>query len=83
MKYPIRILNYTGWTTVGSVAATVSNLSIQGVSDGIPVAAYNVERVQIGYAVAADGNVVMNTNMKKGDVAIVKIGRQTKRVIMK
>ena len=65
------------------IEANEGVLIIQSISNGIPVSVYNVTGAQVGYAVAADGNVVMSTNMKKGDVAIVKIGQQTKRVIMK
>lgn len=65
------------------IGSSGSTIVVQGLSSDMRVSVYTVAGVQIGYAVAADGNVVMNTNMKKGDVAIVKIGQQTKRVIMK
>jgi len=56
---------------------------VDGASAGTPITVYTSTGVLAGFATAMEGSTTLYTHIQKGDVAIVKVGQQTKRVIMK
>jgi hypothetical protein len=57
-------------------------LTIQGVEDGTDIAVYKVSG-QMVFSTKANGNQTsVATNFKKGEVAIIKIGEKSVKVVM-
>lgn len=65
------------------IQANSGNINIQGAEDGTRIGVYNVNGQQIGSAVSAFNTTDVSTPLKKGDVAIVKVGQRSVKVIMK
>lgn len=59
------------------IQANSGNINIQGAEDGTRIAVYNVNGQQIGSAVSAFNTTDVSTPLKKGDVAIVKVGQRS------
>lgn len=57
--------------------------SIDGVDSGTNISIYNIAGVMVGSKKASDGTVSINTDMKRGEVAIIKIGEKSVKVVMK
>ncbi len=58
-------------------------LSVQGADDGMQVSAYAINGTQIGSVISQNGRAVINTNLKAGSIAVVKIGNRSVKVIVK
>ena len=58
-------------------------LSVQGADDGTQVSAYAINGTQVGSVISQNGHAVINTNLKAGSIAIVKIGNRSVKVVMK
>ena len=58
-------------------------LTIQGTEAGEQVVVYNVAGQKMGEGVSADGKTVVETTLRRGDIAIVKIGDKSVKVLMK
>ena len=57
-------------------------LTIYGVDEGSDIAVYTVSGQMVG-SIRANGNqAVLTTNIKKGEVAIIKIGEKSVKVVM-
>ena len=65
------------------IQTNCGKIKIQGAEDGTRIAVYNVNGQQIGSAVSAFNTTDVSTPLKKGDVAIVKVGQRSVKVIMK
>jgi len=57
-------------------------LTIQGVDEGSTVAVYSVSGQLVGSTKANGNQVSLATNIKKGEVAIIKIGEKSVKVVM-
>ena len=57
-------------------------LNVQGIDDDINIAVYSVSGQMVGSAKAHDNQVSLATNFKKGDIAIIKIGEKSVKVVM-
>jgi hypothetical protein len=57
-------------------------LTIQGVDDGSNLAVYNVSGQMVGSTKANGNQASFATNIKKGEVVIVKIGEKSVKVVM-
>ena len=57
-------------------------LSIQGADDGSDITVYTVSGQMVGAKKANNNNVSLATNLKKGEVAIIKIGEKSVKVVM-
>ena len=82
--------------STGSVATDVINipsravliqnnggvLSISGLDAGTVVNVYNTSGTMVGSATASDGVTNISTSLSKGDIAIVKIGGKSIKVLM-
>ena len=58
-------------------------LNIQGIDEGTPVNVYNTAGQLVGTAKASTGITSISTTLRKGEVAIVKIGEKAVKVVMK
>ena len=56
---------------------------VQGVADKAKVEVYTLTGVEAGNGIAANGSVTINTNMSNGEIAIVKIGDKSVKVLVK
>ena len=57
-------------------------LTIQGVDDGSQIAVYTISGQMVGSTKANGNQASLATNIKKGEVAIVKIGEKSVKVVM-
>lgn len=57
-------------------------LTIQGVDDGSTIAVYTVSGQKVGSIKAHGNQASLATNIKKGEVAIIKIGEKSVKVVM-
>ena len=58
-------------------------ITVQGVADKAKVEVYTLTGVEAGNGIAANGSVTINTNMSNGEIAIVKIGGKSVKVVVK
>ncbi len=58
-------------------------ITVQGVADKAKVEVYTIGGVEAGNGIAANGSVTINTNMSNGEIAIVKIGGKSVKVVVK
>lgn len=59
-----------------------SMLTIQGIDDGSNIAVYTVSGQMIGSTKAQGNQASLATNIKKGEVAIIKVGEKSVKVVM-
>lgn len=59
------------------------SISIIGTHVGIPISVYNISGQEVGSAIASSSAINISTTLRKGDIAIVKIGDKTFKVLMK
>ena len=57
-------------------------LTIQGVDDGSQIAVYTISGQMVGSTKANGNQASLATNIKKGEVAIIKIGEKSVKVVM-
>ncbi|MBR1447713.1 MAG: leucine-rich repeat domain-containing protein [Prevotella sp.] len=62
---------------------TGGEISIQGVADGTQIAVYDISGMQVGCAVGTNGQARVSTSLQKGSVAIVKIGQESVKMVVK
>ena len=58
-------------------------ITVQGVAEKAKVAVYTINGVESGNGVANNGIVSINTNINSGEIAIIKIGEKSVKVVMK
>ena len=58
-------------------------LTIEGTNDDERITVYSINGTQAGSAISNDGSAVINTNLQPGNVAIVKIGEKSVKVVVK
>ena len=58
-------------------------ITVQGVADKAKVAVYTIDGVEAGNGVANNGVVSINTNINSGEIAIIKIGEKSVKVLVK
>ena len=58
-------------------------ISLQGIDDGTQISAYTADAKLVGTAISRNGGALLNTNLRPGTTAIVKIGEKSLKVIMK
>ena len=60
-----------------------STLNIQGAEDGTTINVYRVDGSLINSVASSNGQAVVNTTLQQGNIAIVKIGQKSVKVVMK
>ena len=58
-------------------------LTIQGAQDGTPVSVYTIAGTEAGSAVSQNSRATISTSMQQGDIAIVRIGNRSVKVVLK
>ena len=58
-------------------------ITVEGADDGERVSVYTLSGVQVGGAVCNSGMAVVNTNLQKGEIVVVKVGERSVKVLMK
>lgn len=58
-------------------------LTVQNINDGTLVNVYNANGSQVGSAISQSGQATIDTNLQPGSVAIVKIGEESVKVMIK
>ena len=58
-------------------------LTIQGADDGTPISVFTTAGMQKGSTISNGGRATISTNMQRGDIAIIKIGAKTVKVVIK
>ncbi|MBP5376214.1 MAG: hypothetical protein J6Y38_07785 [Bacteroidaceae bacterium] len=56
---------------------------MQGVADKAKVAVYTINGVEVGNGIAANGSVTINTSMNNGEIAVVKVGSKSVKIVVK
>ena len=70
-SYPVLIQNIGG------------TISITGVEDNTPISVFSTSGMKVGSAVSGKGKNVIETSLRRGETAIVKIGEQSFKVLIK
>ena len=60
-----------------------SSIKVQGVDEGTQVNVYGINGTQAGSAISQSGAATINTNLRPGSIAIVKIGQKSVKVAIK
>ena len=63
-----------------NIVANGSNIIVKSDADGEKVSIYTINGQLIGTTAIRNGSAVINTNLKSGSVAIVKIGQKTYKI---
>ena len=58
-------------------------LTIQGTADGTPISVFTTAGMQAGSAVSQNSMACISTSMQQGDIAIVRIGNRSVKVVLK
>jgi len=58
-------------------------LTVQGAPDGTPVSVYTIAGTEAGSAVSQNSRATISTSMQQGDIAIVRIGNRSVKVVLK
>lgn len=58
-------------------------LEITGLEEGQKVAVYNMGGMLVGNSIATNGTVTISTNLNSGEIAVVKIGKKSVKVVVK
>lgn len=58
-------------------------IAISGTDDGTKVYAYEINGQQVAYAISHNGHANLNTNLRPGSIAIIKIGDRSVKVFIK
>jgi hypothetical protein len=81
------VIDVTGVSQVPAQAVLIQTdgglLTVHGLDDGTAVSVYGVNGTEAGKAISRNGCATVNTNLQAGNVAIVKIGEKSVKVIVK
>lgn len=58
-------------------------ISVQGVANGTKVDVYTINGVEAGNGIATNGTATINTTMSSGEIAIVKIGEKSIKIVVR
>ena len=58
-------------------------LTVQGAQDGTPISVFTTAGMQAGSTISRAGLATLSTSMQQGDIAIVRIGNRSVKVVLK
>ncbi|MCR5158765.1 MAG: leucine-rich repeat domain-containing protein [Prevotella sp.] len=58
-------------------------VTIEGANDGERITVYSINGTQAGSAISKDGSAVINSNLQPGNVAIIRIGQKSVKMMVK
>ena len=64
------------------ISAKDGNITVRGEQNGLPLTVYTAEGKMLGSATIKDGQASISTNMQRGEIAIVKVGKRSVKVKM-
>lgn len=84
------ILIIEGGTSIANVQSQGAHikscdgmLSIQGVSEGMPITVYTLGGKQVGTGITRHGETIIATTLQPNDIAVVKIGEKSMKIVIK
>ncbi|MBO4444539.1 MAG: leucine-rich repeat protein [Bacteroidaceae bacterium] len=69
--------------TPATVVLTQGQVTVNGANDGTSISIYNANGVLLGAAISWNGSATIDTSLHAGNVAIVKVGEKSVKVIAK
>jgi hypothetical protein len=69
--------------TVVLIKASNGIITIEGMETDTPVAVYTTSGIEVANGVAEEATLTLEINLQKGDIAIVKMGTKSVKVVMK
>ena len=64
------------------ISAKDGNITVRGEQNGLPLTVYTADGKMLGSATVKDGQASISTNLQRGEIAIVKIGSKSVKIIM-
>ena len=58
-------------------------LTLQGLADKAKVEVYSINGVEVGHGISSDGITTINTKLNSGEIAVIKIGQKSVKVVIK
>ena len=58
-------------------------ITVQGLADKAKVEVYTISGVEAGNGIATNGTATISTNLNSGEIAVVKIGKKSVKVVVK
>lgn len=58
-------------------------ISLQGIDDGTQISVYTADGVKAGYTISRNGGALLNTNLRPGTTAIIKMGEKSVKILVK
>ncbi len=65
------------------IQSNSGTLNIKGVSDGVNIGIYTTSGVMVGSAKSSGTSISIVTGLKNGEIALVKIGDKSVKVMMR
>ena len=59
------------------------HLTVEGVDDGEQVCIYTTGGMQVGNGFVFNGSATIYTNLQKGNIAVVKVGEKSVKIMVK
>ena len=64
------------------ISAKDGNITVRGEQNGLPLTVYTADGKMLGAATMKDGQASISTNLQHGEIAIVKVGSKSVKIIM-
>ena len=64
------------------ISAQNGTITVRGEQNGLPLTVYTADGKMLGSATMKDGQVSFSTNLQRGEIAIVKVGSKSVKIIM-
>ena len=65
------------------IQARDGQITITGTDDGTKICVYEIDGHQVGSTISHNGYANLNTNIRPGNIAIIKIGDKNMKVVVK
>lgn len=64
------------------ISAKDGNITVRGEQNGLPLTVYTADGKMLGSATMKDGQASISTNLQRGEIAIVKVGSKSVKIVM-
>ena len=64
------------------ISAQNGTITVRGEQNGLPLTVYTADGKMLGSATMKDGQASISTNLQRGEIAIVKVGSKSVKIIM-
>lgn len=62
------------------ISAQNGTITVRGEQDGLPLTVYSADGKMLGSATIKDGQASITTNLQRGEIAIVKVGKRSMKI---